>query len=154
LAGLKSDLVLMTSHVAQFFLKDSEWNAMLKAASEALNSGGYILFDSRRSLPESFQKWPTKEARRTVVDPKEGKIEYWVELIETTDKLGRYKLHYFFTETGDQVISEDAIIFRTKEEILSSLENAGFIIETIYGDWDASKYNETSPEMIFLARRN
>ncbi len=28
---LKADMVLMTSHVAQFFLDDKEWQAMLKA---------------------------------------------------------------------------------------------------------------------------
>src|SRR5262245_1330756 len=29
--GLKADMVLMTSHVAQFFLDDDEWRAMLAA---------------------------------------------------------------------------------------------------------------------------
>lgn len=30
--GLKADMILMTSHVAQFFLDDDKWEAMLKAA--------------------------------------------------------------------------------------------------------------------------
>ena len=45
--GLRADVVLMTSHVAQFFLKEHEWRTMLRAAHNALTVGGHLVFDIR-----------------------------------------------------------------------------------------------------------
>src|SRR5262245_48796989 len=48
--SLNTDMVLMTSHVAQFFLEDLEWQAMLEAAHKALNPDGHIIFDTRTPI--------------------------------------------------------------------------------------------------------
>lgn len=153
LDGLKSDLFLMTSHVAQFLLTDKEWSGVLTNAYSALNTGGHILFDSRRSLKESFAKWPTELSKRKVTDPVLGEIEYWCDLLETTDTLATYELHYHFLLSGEKVISKDTIIFRPKDTIEQSLKDAGFTVKTIYGDWDSSLFTETSPEMLFVAQK-
>ena len=46
--GLQADMILMTSHVAQFFLDEKEWRAMLQAAHKVLHVGGCLVFDVRR----------------------------------------------------------------------------------------------------------
>lgn len=153
LTDQKADLVLMTSHVAQFLLTDEEWDGMLKNANTVLNDGGHIMFDSRRSLKESFVNWPTKDKPRVVTDPTLGEIEYRCNLLETTDTLATYELHYTFNESGETIVSTDTIIFRTKETIEKSLSDAGFAIKTVYGDWDSSLFTETSPEMLFVAQK-
>ncbi len=153
LEGLYCDLILMTSHVAQFLLSDEEWNGMLKHAYESLNEGGYMLFDSRQSISQSFTKWPTKDNPRYVTDPHLGKITYWCNMLEKTDTLATYELHHLFHESGETVVSTDTLIFRQKKAIEKSLIDAGFDIETIYGDWDRSELTGSSLEMLFVVRK-
>lgn len=148
--GLKADLVLMTSHVAQFFYEDSEWNKMLSASYKALNPGGHILFDSRQHLKKSFETWPTETNRRRKEDPTHGPIEWWCKLLNTDEKYAHYELHYLFLNMGEEVISSDKLVFRSEAELRSSLEATGFSVEMVYGDWDGSLLTEASPEMLFL----
>jgi len=154
LIGIQADLLLMTSHVAQFLLSDKEWLGMLKNAHTLLNPGGHIMFDTRRSLKESFEKWPSEQAKRQVSDPALGEIEYWCKVLETTDTLATYELHYHFLKTDEVVISEDTIIFRPKNVIEKSLNEAGFIVKNVYGDWNSSQFTDTSPEMLFIAQKS
>ena len=151
--GLKADMVLMTSHVAQFFLKDKEWEAMLKAAYKALNPNGYIVFDIRVLDNPPFKKWPTAESPKRIEDPKMGPIDWWFKLLEVKENIVKYELHYVFIDSGEEVISTDELVFLSKEEITKSLVNAGFSVEKIYGNWDNSLLTENSPEMIFIAKR-
>jgi SAM-dependent methyltransferase len=150
---LKADMVLMTSHVAQFFLDDSEWKAMLQSSYQALNPAGHILFDSRTPIFPPYQTWPTEQTPRRVEDPKAGPIDWWYKLLEIKDNRVRYQLHYHFIDSDETVISTDELIFRSQEEITKSLENAGFKVESVYGDWDGSPATSTSEEMIFVATK-
>lgn len=151
--GLTADLVLMTSHVAQFFYEDAEWASMLVASYKALSPGGHILFDSRQHLENAFQSWPTTDSRRRVEDSTVGPIEWWCKLLENDGRYARYELHFHFLNTGEEVVSTDRLIFRSEAELRASLQAAGFEVENVYGYWDGSALTKTSPEMLFLGRR-
>jgi len=151
--GLRADMVLMTSHVAQFFLEDKEWQAMLKAAHHALKPGGHFVFDIRRLTNPPFVRWPTEDNRRTLKDTDAGSVERWFTLIRREGKRVRYELHYFFVQSGEEVVSVNELVFRSQEDITHELSDAGFTVETVYGDWDGSLANPTSPEMIFVAKK-
>jgi SAM-dependent methyltransferase len=152
--GLQADMILMTSHVAQFFLDDNEWQAMLKASHKALTPDGHIVFDSRTPIFPPYQTWPTEKSPRRVDDPNVGPIDWWYKLLEIKDNRVRYQLHYHFINSNETVVSTDELIFRSQNELKRSLENEGFKVETIYGDWDSSLATPESPEMIFVAARN
>lgn len=152
-AGLRADMVLLTSHVAQFFVEDAAWQAMLAAANKALNPGGHILFDSRTPIFPPFQTWPTEKSPKLVHDPVLGPIEWHYELLGIDDKTVRYRLHFHFIRFGSRTTSTDELIFRSRDTITQSLTDAGFGIEAVYGDWDGRPASPTSPEMIFLAAR-
>ena len=151
---LQADMVLMTSHVAQFFLNDTEWQAMLKAAYRALKPGGHVVFDIRRLTKPPFIGWPTEDSRRTFENTTVGSIEWWFKLLEIKDTHVRYELHYLFVHSGEEIVSTNELIFRSQEEIIQALSDAGFKVEIVYGDWDGSPTDAESPEMIFLALRN
>lgn len=151
---LQADMVLMTSHVVQFFLNDDEWQAMLKAAHKALNPGGHIVFDSRTPIFPPYQTWPTEASPRRVEDPTVGPIDWWYKLLEIKDSRVRYQLYYHFINSHETVVSTDELIFRSRDKLTKSLEDAGFKVETVYGDWDSSLATPTSPEMIFVATRS
>jgi SAM-dependent methyltransferase len=151
--GIQSDVILMTSHVAQFFLDDNEWQAMLESAHKALKPGGHIVFDSRTPIFPPYQTWPTEKSPRRVTDPTLGPIDWWYKLIEIKDNIVHYQLYYHFINLNETVVSTDRLIFRSNEDITKSLHDAGFKVETVYGDWDGGVATPTSPEMIFVAVR-
>jgi SAM-dependent methyltransferase len=150
---LEADMVLMTSHVAQFFLDDKGWREMLSASYKALNPGGYILFDSRTPIFPPYQTWPTEENPRRIRDLKFGPIDWYYTLLGITGNRVCYQLHFHFINSGKRITSTDELIFRSEEEISNSLEEAGFEVETVYGDWDESLATPESPEMIFIAKK-
>jgi SAM-dependent methyltransferase len=153
MAGLQADMVLMTSHVAQFFLDEKEWRAMLQVAFAALPVGGHLVFDIRRLTKPPFIGWPTENNRSKFEDASVGVVESWHTMLEIKDKLVRYELHYFFKDTGEHIVSINTLVFRTQEEITDALTDAGFTIKTVYGNWDGSPSSPSSPEMIFIAKR-
>ena len=151
--GLKADLIIMTSHVAQFFYDDAEWSALLAASHKSLNPGGHMLFDSRQHIDQSFTSWPTSETRSRVEDPNAGPIEWWSNLLNVDGRYVEYELHYHFLNTGEEVVSTDKLIFRSEPELRTSIEAAGLTVKHIYGNWNGSIFDESSPEMLFLVSR-
>jgi SAM-dependent methyltransferase len=149
--GLEADMVLMTSHVAQFFLEDKEWNAMLQASFKSLKPGGHIVFDSRTPIFPPYQTWPTEKSPRRVEDPTSGPIDWYYQLLGIEGNRVRYQLHFNFIDSGQKVASTDELVFRSQEELTKSLNDAGFEVEQVCGDWDGSLATPTSPEMIFVA---
>jgi SAM-dependent methyltransferase len=149
--GLQADMVLMTSHVAQFFLDENEWRAMVRAAHKALNGGGHLIFDVRRLSNPPFVGWPTENNPRKVENNAAGSVEWWFKLLSVENKRVRYALHYFLARSGEKIVSVNELAFRSQDEITEALSDAGFEAKTIYGDWDGSSATQTSPEMIFVS---
>jgi ubiquinone/menaquinone biosynthesis C-methylase UbiE len=148
--ALQTDMVLMTSHVARFFLEDKEWQAMLNAAHKVLKPGGHIVFDIRRLLHPPFVEWPTEDNRRKFEHTPAGPVEWWFKLLDVKDQRVRYELHYFFARSGEEVVSVNELVFRSQEEMAQALSDAGFKVEIVYGNCDGSLANPASPEMIFI----
>lgn len=161
LKEFNADLAIMTGHVAQFHLENVDWISALKSIYKALHPGGYIAFESRNPDVQSWIKkdqlnnkdWYAPGFRKKVVDPSAGVIEVWQDVVDANNKKVTTNIHYFFSETGDELLSTNTLIFRSKEELVRSLEETGFAVENIYGDWDWSLANSESPEFIFVAKR-
>lgn len=143
------DLAIMTAHVAQFLLEDEYFLDYLKSINKSLKNGGYLVFDSRNPQMQPWfnQKihsdWPNKELPRQMADPKTEKIKYWVELKEIKNN----------ENSQEELVSINELVFITQEEIINFLNQAGFEIENIYGNWDKSEVSDISPEFIFVARK-
>ena len=63
-----------------------------------------------------------------------------------------YTNHYVFA-SGEHLASPNQLRFRTEEQLVSSLENAGFVLEHLYGDWDRLPFTPAARELIIVARR-
>ena len=150
--GLRADMVLMTSHVAQFLRDDSEWRGALQSAQKSLNKSGHLVFDVRRLTNPPFTGWPTEDNRRKVENTAAGAVEWWFKSLGVENKRVRYELHYFFVRSGEEIVSVNELVFRSQDEITEALSRVGFEMETIYGNWDGSPVDPNSPEMIFIAR--
>jgi SAM-dependent methyltransferase len=159
LGALRADLVIMTGHVAQFFLDDEDWHSALIAIREALCPGGHIAFESRNPLvqPWADEKvedhidWPSRTSRRRVDDPVAGRVEWWTQLLEVEDDRVRQEIHYLFAHSGEELVSTNELRFRTRAELSRTLSDAGFSVESVFGDSDGRLADAASRELIFVA---
>jgi SAM-dependent methyltransferase len=151
-ADMQADMAIMTGHVAQFFLEDTEWSQALQNIHRALRSGGCIVFESRNPDVTPFVSWPTVTHHDRIENTSLGPVEWWSDRVIVADSYASYTLHYLFTEGGDEILSDNKLKFRTYEELQKSLENAGFIVEQVYGGWDGEPFESHSPEMVFIAK--
>lgn len=161
LEDFNADLAIMTGHVAQFHLEDTYWLKALKSIHHALRPGGYVAFESRNPAvqpwinknQEENKDWYAPGFRKKLTDPVKGPIEVWQEIKNIEDNKVTTNIHYLFTKTGEELLSTNTLIFRSREEITQNLVNAGFSVDHVYGNWDWSIAKAESPEMIFVAKR-
>jgi SAM-dependent methyltransferase len=136
-AGLPArafDTALMTSHVAQFLVDDLEWRAALRSIRRSLDRGGRLIFDSRDPADRRWVKWNPVDSRRTVVLPDGSPVDTWTEVTDEQDGVVSFTHHYVFAD-GEERTGTATMRFRTEQEIRSSLEDAGFDVDRIYGGW-------------------
>ena len=141
-----ADLVLLTGHVAQYFLDDPAWAEAVGHAKRSLRPGGRLAFEVRNPAAEAWRNWPTS-GRRWMTTRGAGTISTKVrcdgDLITHTDTWTRDNSSWTTTET---------LRFPSRGAILAGLGSAGLTVESIWGDWDHSPVTPDSPEWIFLTR--
>jgi ubiquinone/menaquinone biosynthesis C-methylase UbiE len=128
------DAALMTGHVAQFFVDDSEWSAVLRALRRSLDRGGRLIFDSRDPAARRWAQWNPVDSRRTIVLPGGGAVSAWSEVLSDDGALVSFVNHFLFPD-GTDLTSEATLRFRSEEELRASVEAAGFDVDRLYGGW-------------------
>lgn len=146
-----ADLAIMTGHVAQIIRDDEDWSATLAAIRKALRPGGRVAFESRNPLAGPWSEWNPQASRRTVEDAVAGPLEVWIQDPDLDGDLVRFENHYLFARSGEELVSNGELRFRSREELSRSLSDAGFSVESVSGDWDGSPSDAASPELIFVA---
>jgi SAM-dependent methyltransferase len=149
----EADLLLMTGNVAQVFLDDAEWRSTLAAIHAALRPGGYLAFESRNPVDRAWERW-TREATYGRLDTPDGSVESWIEVLSVGDGLVSMEGHNVFVATGEVMVVNSVLRFRSFEEITKALEDSGFTVEHVFGDWSKGPFMSTSRMMIFVARRD
>lgn len=149
---MQADLAVMTGHVAQFFLEEDSWKQALHNICRSLKPGGYLAFESRNPLVKPFADWPTPSHHSHIPDTPLGPVERWPDNVHYADGYADYEINYLFTTLCNRLVSGNRLRFRSKQALVASLQDAGFTIEHIYGDWSGEPYIAESPEMIFVAK--
>lgn len=147
-----ADLVLMTGHVAQVFLTDDDWSQVLRTAAALLASGGHLAFETRDPDRRAWTRWTPELTREHSTDPDGVASTGWVEVTAVRDGLVTFDGH---TVLGDGVdrVSTSTLRFRSRSEVESTLDGAGFDVARTYGDWDRSPVGPKTSELIVVARR-
>ena len=140
----------MTGHVAQFFVTDESWHAALTALHGAVRAGGRLAFESRNPGAREWEQW-TPGACTSVHDPIAGRIDTWSDVRDVRNGVVTYVNHYVFAATGEALVSEGRLRFRSQAELTQSLADAGFAVERIFGDWDRRPAGPTTRELIVVA---
>jgi len=148
----EADLAIMTGNVAQVFLEDSDWLTTLQNIHNALRPLGYVAFESRNPAARAWENW-TPESSHERNQTIHGELECWLEVISVQEGKVHFRAHNAFTETGETLIVDSTLRFRTEHEIRTSLEQAGFEIKHVYGGWRHEPFTDERPIMVFVAQR-
>ena len=146
------DLVVMTGHAFQELVEDDEIRVALAAIRSALTDGGQFAFETRNPLVRAWERWPTDYSGEVIGET--GAVvrcEYQVEL-PVTGSVVRTSSTYTSPAWEHPEVSRGALRFVDAEELNGFLADAGLAIKEQFGDWDRSPLNETSSEIITIAR--
>jgi SAM-dependent methyltransferase len=146
LPSLRADLATMTGNVAQVFLTDSEWAAVLAAVRAALRPGGRLVFETRDPAREAWRGWDGDYARADI--PGGGAVEVRGELTGVRGELVSFRRTYVFEPDGTVLISDSTLRFRGRDDIVRSLASAGFTVDEIRDAPD-----RPGLEFVFVAKR-
>ncbi len=146
------DVAVMTSHVAQFFVSDLEWDATLADLSRALVPGALLTFDTRDPRARAWERWNPEDSRRDVALA-DGRVVTAVTRVHAvTGNVVDFSISYAFSD-GEELLSTASLRFRTEPELRSSLRAAGFTIEQVYGGWKREPVGAPDGEFLVIARR-
>jgi len=153
LNGLNTELLIMTGNVAQVFLEDSDWLTTLHHIYDTLLPGGYVAFESRNPEARAWEGWTPEHSYECNQTP-HGEMKCWLELISVQEGKVHFQAHNVFTKTGEILVVDSTLRFRTEKEIRTSLEKVGFRIKHVYGNWNSEPINNQSKIMVFVAQRS
>ena len=148
-----ADLVLMTGNVAQVFLSDEAWITTLQLIHAALRPGGYLAFESRNPGARSWEGW-NRATTHTVSDSPFGPIEEWLEAGGENNGLVHLRGYNIFQSTGEVLVVDSDLRFRSLDEMTESLIKTGFSLESVFGDWSRGPFVKTSRLMVIVAQRD
>ena len=148
LPPLHVDLVTMTGNVAQVFLTDEEWGAVLAAAHAALRPGGRLVFETRDPARRAWLEWGRPHSYIRAVVPGIGGVETWEDLTEVSGEFVSFRSTCVFDSDGAVLTSDSTLRFRGRDAILDSLAAAGFAADEIRDAPD-----RPGREFVFVARR-
>ena len=146
LPPLQVDLVTMTGNVAQVFLTDAGWAAVLRGAWSALRPGGHLVFETRDPQRRAWQAWDREHAY-VRADLDDGWVERWPEVTGVDGPLVSFRSVIRFAD-GETLTSTSTLRFRERAEVEATLRAAGF---TVAGVRDAP--DRPGLEFVFVARR-
>jgi len=142
------DLVFMTGHAFQVLLGDDDIRQSLANIRRHLVPGGVFAFETRNpALP-----WETLFEEADTLATEAGPVPIEWRVLWRRGEFVRFDTHYQLPD-GER-ISESTLRFLPLDRLREFLMEAGFEIQSLYGDWDKSTFDpETSQEIILLARR-
>jgi len=142
------DLVTMTGNVAQVFLTDESWAAVLDACRRVLAPGGTLGFEVREPSAEAWLGWTRAESWRLVPLPGDGgTVETWVDTTAVDLPYVSFRWTYRFDLDGVELTSDSTLRFRTDGEVRQSLADAGLAVHDLRDAPD-----RPGLELVYLAR--
>ncbi len=120
------DLVVMTGNVAQVFVTDGDWSQVLAAMRRAVRSGGWLVFETRDPSRRAWEGWTRERTYREVEVPLGGAVTTWTELTDVQEPVVSFRQVFRFQQEDVEVVSSSTLRFRSRSEIIDSLDAAGF----------------------------
>lgn len=148
LPALQVDLATMTGNVAQVFITDHEWAAVLRAVRGALRPGGRLVFETRDPEKKVWLEWNRDQTYRRAVIPGGGPVETWTDLTGVEGSLVSFRMTFVFGSDGAVLTSDSTLRFRSRDELAGSLAAAGLAADEVRDAPD-----RPGREFVFITRR-
>jgi SAM-dependent methyltransferase len=146
--GLAVDLVVMTGNVAQVFLEDREWDAVLTSCRDLLVGGGRLVFETRDPAAAAWRQWTRVRSETHHEVPDMGRIAAWHEWLTVAPGRVSFRTVVVREADGTRLTSESTLRFRSRAELERSIAQAGFTVEDVRDAPD-----RPGREWVFIARR-
>ena len=137
------DLIVMTGHVFQLLLEDSDVRAALRAAARHLAPGGRLAFETRNPAVREWQNWNPRDTRQRV-EAGVAAAEVHYDISAVSGDLVTYETWYTFAG-ANPVVVPDTLRFMDRGQVAAFLAEAGLTQVTWYGDWDGSPCRAGQP---------
>ncbi len=147
------DLVLMTSHVAQFIIDDGAWNSALADFRRSLAPEGQLVFDTRDPADRRWDRWNPVDSQREITLSDGRTVMAWTEVIAEDSGLVTFTHHYNFNDGTPELTSESTLRFRSPDEITSSLTEAGLTLHEVFGGFGREAVGSEDGEFLIVAER-
>lgn len=148
LSNLSVDLVTMTANVAQAIVSDDDWHRTLKAIHDALEPGGYLVFETRDPAIEAWRDWTRESSYATTEVVGLGIVESWHDLTGVSSGIVSFRSTCRFPD-GEVIVSDSTLRFRTQEQVEADLARHHFVVEDVRDAPD-----RPGREFVFIARRS
>jgi len=145
------DVAVMTSHVAQFFVGDDEWRSTLADLKRGLVPGGRLVFDTRDPQARGWERWNPADSQRRITLPDGRVVAAWTDVTAVQDGGAVSFAHHYTFPNGEELLSTATLRFRTEDQVRSSLQDAGFSIERMYGGWQREPVGRGDGEFLVIA---
>ncbi len=145
-SDLTFDAVTMTANVAQVFLTDGAWRAVLATAYDVLVPGGHLVFETRDPTRQAWREWNREESFTAADVPGQGRVESWAETIDVDDELVTFRVTLVFEDAT--LTSQSTLRFRDRATVTADLVEAGFVVEDVRDAPD-----RPGRELVFVAGR-
>lgn len=142
------DLAIMTGNVAQVFVTDQLWESNLKSIHSILATNGYLVFEVRDPTQKAWEDWTPDKTKSHKNIEGIGFVEGFCEVQEVKDEVVKFIWTYSFKDKNEVLKSESVLRFRSKEQIVKSLEENGFSVKDIRDAPD-----RPGKEFVFIAQR-
>ncbi|MGI9646131.1 MAG: class I SAM-dependent DNA methyltransferase [Ilumatobacteraceae bacterium] len=142
------DLATMTANVAQVFVTDEEWRAVLAATHRALRPGGHLVFETRDPARRAWEGWTREATHEHLALPDGESVETWCDVTGADGELVSFRWTNVFESDGASIVSDSTLRFRDREQVERSLADAGFDVVDVREAPD-----RPALEMVFIARR-
>lgn len=146
LPSIEVDLVTMTANVAQVFVDDDDWRAVLDASAASLRPGGHLVFETRDVEQRAWEGWTPDDSFQQANGPDGSMIETWNHVTNVELPLVTFEGTFRFAD-GSTTTSSSTLRFRSREEIGVALEAAGFVVVDVRDAPD-----RPGREFVFVAR--
>jgi SAM-dependent methyltransferase len=146
---IQADFAVMTGNVAQVFLEDDDWLATLRAAHDALRSGGRLALEVRDPARRAWERWTPQATRRRRDVPGVGLVEAWTEVTDVALPMISFRHTYRFESEGAVLESDSTLRFRERFEIEAALRTVGFTVQEVRDAPDRAGL-----EFVFIAQRS
>jgi SAM-dependent methyltransferase len=149
--GQPFDLIVMTGHAFQVFLRRDDRLAALNTVAAHLSPGGRFVFDTRNPACCEWEEWTPERSREILADSELGDVVVWND-VERDPATGivTYQTHYEVEGEGRRYSASARIAFPERGEVEALVAEAGLRVETLLGDWDASPWHADAREIIVV----